>query len=139
MEEVPAGVYVDGALLELDDGEEPPALPTRPGGQAGGGDEPAAGAALTDEETLDATEAGLDPTGIPAEEVRAWLAGYQAGRTAAGEQPETAAYDPAEHDVDAVNAHLAEHPEQVEAVLAAEQAGKARKGILEGPHAPATP
>lgn len=42
-----------------------------------------------------------------------------------------------EGGVDDVNAHLAEHPEDAEAVLAAEAASaKPRKSITEGPHAP---
>lgn len=41
-------------------------------------------------------------------------------------------YDPGQHSVDDVNAYLKEHPDQAEQVLAAERAGKARKGILAG-------
>ena len=53
------------------------------------------------------------------------------------EQPQT--YDPSEHTVDEVNAYLDEHPEQAEAVLAAEgEAEKPRVGITEGPHAVTT-
>jgi hypothetical protein len=44
-------------------------------------------------------------------------------------------YDPAEQTVDEVNTHLDKHPEQADAVLAAEAEGRARKGILEGRHA----
>jgi hypothetical protein len=40
-------------------------------------------------------------------------------------------YDPAEHNVPAVLEYIAEHPEQKDAVLALEAAGRARKGILE--------
>lgn len=48
-------------------------------------------------------------------------------------------YDPTAHTVDEVNAYLTEHPDEAEAVLAAE-AGRAddkpvRTGITEGPHA----
>jgi len=39
-------------------------------------------------------------------------------------------YDPAEHNVDAVNEYIAEHPEQKDEVLAMERAGRGRKGIL---------
>ncbi len=39
-------------------------------------------------------------------------------------------YDPAEHNVDAVNEYIAEHPEQRDEVLAMERAGRGRKGIL---------
>lgn len=38
---------------------------------------------------------------------------------------------------DDVNTYISEHPEEREAVLAAEREGQARKGILEGPHNPA--
>jgi hypothetical protein len=40
-------------------------------------------------------------------------------------------YDPGEDTVDAVLDHLSKHPEDRDAVLEAERAGKARKGILE--------
>lgn len=43
-------------------------------------------------------------------------------------------YDPAAHTVDAVNAHLDRHPDQTDAVLRAEAAGKGRAGIMHGPH-----
>lgn len=43
-------------------------------------------------------------------------------------------YDPASATVDAVNAHLDRHPDQADAVLAAERAGKGRAGIMHGPH-----
>lgn len=46
-------------------------------------------------------------------------------------------YDPSQHFVEEVNAHLDRHPEQVVDVLSRERAGKARAGILAGPHAPA--
>lgn len=49
--------------------------------------------------------------------------------------PRPEGYDPGGHTVAQVNAHLDEHPEEVEAVLKAEREGKARRGILEGPHA----
>jgi len=39
-------------------------------------------------------------------------------------------YDPAEHNVDAVNEYIAEHPEQKDEILAMERAGRGRKGIL---------
>jgi hypothetical protein len=41
-------------------------------------------------------------------------------------------FDPAEHAVKAVLEHIAEHPENTEAIVSAERAGKARKGILKG-------
>jgi hypothetical protein len=45
-------------------------------------------------------------------------------------------YNPADHTVDEVNAHLDEHPDQAEAVLTAEsEAEKPRTGITEGRHA----
>ena len=50
---------------------------------------------------------------------------------------DAADYDPAQHFVEQVNAHLDRHPEQVVDVLSRERAGKARAGILAGPHAPA--
>jgi hypothetical protein len=40
-------------------------------------------------------------------------------------------YDPAEHNVPAVLEYIDEHPEQKDAVLALEAAGRGRKGILE--------
>lgn len=39
--------------------------------------------------------------------------------------------------VDKVNAYIEEHPDEREAVLAAEADGENRKGIVEGPHATA--
>lgn len=45
------------------------------------------------------------------------------------------AFDPTDHSVDEVNAYLDEHPGDAVTVLAAEAAGKNRKGIVEGPHA----
>lgn len=44
--------------------------------------------------------------------------------------PEASAFDPGAHTVAAVLEYLAEHPEQRDAVLAAEAAGKARKSLL---------
>lgn len=40
-------------------------------------------------------------------------------------------YDPADHTVVEVKEYLAEHPEELDAVLEAEEAGKARAGILD--------
>lgn len=48
-----------------------------------------------------------------------------------------ATYNPNDYTVDEVNAYLADHPDEREAVLAAETDGKARKGILEADAAPA--
>lgn len=42
-------------------------------------------------------------------------------------------FDPTEHTVEEVQAYLAEHPDQREAVLAAEKEGKARKTVVEAP------
>lgn len=53
---------------------------------------------------------------------------------------ETASFDPAEHTVAEVNDYLDRHPDQAERVLAAEadeDTGRARRGVLAGPHAPA--
>lgn len=45
-------------------------------------------------------------------------------------------YEPSAHGVDEVNTYLADaEPDEVARVLAAEAEGKARKGIVEGPHA----
>lgn len=44
--------------------------------------------------------------------------------------PEAPAFDPGAHTVNAVREFLDEHPEERDAVLAAEAAGKARKSIL---------
>lgn len=53
---------------------------------------------------------------------------------------ETSTFDPNEYTVDEVNDYLADNPDQVGTVLDAEAQGKARTGILEGPHAtPADP
>lgn len=54
---------------------------------------------------------------------------------AAAREPQSAvleapAFDPGAHTVNAVREFLAEHPEERDAVLAAEAAGKARKSIL---------
>lgn len=40
------------------------------------------------------------------------------------------AFDPGEHTVAEVHDYLAEHPDQTDAVLAAEQAGKARTTLV---------
>lgn len=48
----------------------------------------------------------------------------------------TTTSDPADFGVDDVNQHLASYPDDVERVMGLEANGKARKGILEGPHAP---
>lgn len=40
-------------------------------------------------------------------------------------------FDPAEHSVDEVNDYIDEHPDEADAILAAEQRGKGRKGIME--------
>lgn len=50
------------------------------------------------------------------------------GDTEDGETAE--AYDPSEHGVSDVLEYLAANPDEAEAVLAAERAGKGRKGIL---------
>lgn len=49
-----------------------------------------------------------------------------------GEDPEAtpAEFDPGEHTVAEVEAYLAEHPEQTDAVLDKERAGKNRKGLV---------
>lgn len=39
-------------------------------------------------------------------------------------------YDPAEHTIDEVREYLAQHPEETDAVLAAEQAGKDRVTLV---------
>lgn len=41
-------------------------------------------------------------------------------------------YDPADDSVADVLAYVADHPDEAAAVLAAEQAGKDRKGVVEG-------
>jgi hypothetical protein len=55
----------------------------------------------------------------------------------------TDTYNPADYTVDQVNEFLDANPDQTDAVLAAEadeaNGGKARVGILEGPHAPDQP
>lgn len=58
------------------------------------------------------------------------------GAPAADRKP--LAEDPSEYKVAEVNDYLAEHPDEAAAVLALEEAGEARKGILQGPHAPKT-
>jgi hypothetical protein len=59
----------------------------------------------------------------------------EAESESASVEPETeqveSEYDPGEHTVAEVQAYLAEHPEQTDAVLAAEADGRARKGLLE--------
>lgn len=44
-------------------------------------------------------------------------------------------YDPSAYTIAEVNTYLDANPDDVAAVLAAEAGGKARKGIVEGPHA----
>lgn len=70
--------------------------------------------------------------------------GYEDAELPSAEQPELPfdenpeppesleeTYDPAEHNVDAVQEYIAEHPEQKDEVLAMERAGRGRKGLLE--------
>lgn len=45
-------------------------------------------------------------------------------------EPSAPVYDPSEYSVEQVQAYLAEHPEQTDAVLAAERTGKARKTLV---------
>jgi hypothetical protein len=59
------------------------------------------------------------------------MAEQQEEAAAASESVHTETYDPTYHTVNEVNAYLASHPEERERVLEVEQAGKARKGILE--------
>jgi hypothetical protein len=47
------------------------------------------------------------------------------------DQTEASAYDPGEASVEAVLKHVEDHPDQRAAVLKAERAGKARKGVLD--------
>lgn len=46
-------------------------------------------------------------------------------------EPEAEAYDPSAHPVDEVLAYMAEHPDEADTVIAAERAGKNRKGITD--------
>lgn len=55
-----------------------------------------------------------------------------------GEAAVSDLFDPAEHTADEVNAHLDAHSDdadEVQRVLDAEAEGKARKSVIEGPHA----
>ena len=63
------------------------------------------------------------PAAIPSEPV-------EATREPQSAAPEAPAFDPGAHIVNAVREYLAEHPDERDAVLAAEAAGKARKSIL---------
>lgn len=71
---------------------------------------------------LEAAESA-HPTATPSEPVEA-VTGANTGA------PEAPAFDPGAHTVNAVREYLAEHPDERDAVLAAEAAGKARKSIL---------
>lgn len=51
-------------------------------------------------------------------------------------EPEAAPFDVDTHTVDEVNTYLDQHPGEADRVLAAERDGRARVGILTGPHAP---
>lgn len=53
------------------------------------------------------------------------------GERAAAEETFGVSFDPADATVASVLAYVDEHPETRDAVLAAEQAGKARKGIID--------
>ena len=64
-------------------------------------------------------ESGVDEDSAPAE--------TEAEADGTGEN---STYDPGEHTVAEVEQYLAEHPEETEAVLAAERAGRARKGLV---------
>ena len=63
--------------------------------------------------------------------VNAVLALAAALSDAAEAVAETGVFDPGAHNVEEVLAHVAEHPTEREAVLAAETAGKARKTVIE--------
>ena len=54
----------------------------------------------------------------------------EAAREPQSAAPEAPAFDPGAHTVNAVREYLDEHPDERDAVLAAEAAGKARKSIL---------
>lgn len=45
--------------------------------------------------------------------------------------PETVKFDPHDHGVEEVLAYVAEHPDELDAIVAQEQAGKARKTLLQ--------
>jgi len=63
-------------------------------------------------------------------------AGAEDDQEPGGEGSGGEAFDPAANGVDDVNNHLAESgADEVKQVLAAEAAGKNRKGIVEGPYA----
>ena len=63
------------------------------------------------------------PTATPSEPL-------EAAREQNTGAPEALAFDPGAHTVNAVREYLDEHPDERDAVLAAEAAGKARKSIL---------
>lgn len=74
---------------------------------------------------------GIIPSSGPTGVTRADLA---AGAEAAEAGGSGGVFDPADHTVDQVNDHLAEHPDEVGRVLRAEAEGKHRSGIVHGPH-----
>lgn len=47
------------------------------------------------------------------------------------QEPQAEEFDPADHTVSEVKSYLAAHPEDADRVLAAEEAGRGRKGLLE--------
>lgn len=104
---------------------------------------------LTEDETAAADDLGITTTDVHPERVRGALAGYLDGWNAAvvelGKeqadssddgviegQGELIAFDPADHNAVEVHAYLAEHPDEIPAVLALELAReKPRTGIVD--------
>lgn len=86
--------------------------------------------------TLYAPDGTPYTAGTPVEATELRSAGYRdqppAVVTVGAAGPDAAPepFDPAEHSVEQVNAFLAEHPEARDAVVAAEQQGKNRTGIV---------
>ena len=73
-----------------------------------------------------------------AEAVAAYIAGEETGAEVADVSPDAAeatgnggAYDPGAHTVDEVLAYAADHPDEVNAIAAAEEAGKNRSTLLD--------
>lgn len=58
------------------------------------------------------------------------IAAYQAEQIGGGASSSSSTFDPGEHTVDDVVLYVDEHPDQLDAVFNAEQAGKARSTLL---------
>lgn len=140
---IPDGVHVGGHLTDTGVAVNVPAAPVQAVAQEADVD------ALNEDDTASAEALGIPTDGVHPERVRGALVGYaqgwddavaELGKEQAPEadggviegQGTLEAFDPADHNAVEVHAYLAEHPEEIPAVLALELAReKPRAGIVD--------